>query len=34
VRKTRALVFMRGDFTAGGRVLMTISSVWKLLGEN
>jgi acyl-coenzyme A thioesterase PaaI-like protein len=33
VRKTRALVFMRGDFTADGRTLMTISSVWKLLGE-
>jgi len=34
VRKTRALVFMRGDFTANGRTLMTISSVWKLLGES
>ncbi len=33
VRKTRALVFMRGDFTTAGRTLMTISSVWKLLGQ-
>jgi len=33
VRKTRALVFVRGDFTTSGRTLMTISSVWKLLGE-
>jgi uncharacterized protein (TIGR00369 family) len=34
VRKTRALVFVRGDFIASGRTLMTISSVWKLLGES
>ena len=34
VRKTRALVFVRGDFMTSGRMLMTISSVWKLLGES
>jgi uncharacterized protein (TIGR00369 family) len=34
IRKTRALVFVRGDFTTGSRTLMTISSVWKLLGES
>jgi uncharacterized protein (TIGR00369 family) len=34
VRKTRALVFMRGDFKTGDRTLMTISSVWKLLGQS
>ncbi|HEY1709288.1 MAG TPA: PaaI family thioesterase [Rhizomicrobium sp.] len=34
VRRTRALVFVRGDFTADSRTLMTISSVWKLLGES
>jgi len=34
IRKTRALVFVRGDFIASGRTLMTISSFWKLLGES
>jgi len=34
VRRTRALVFMRGDFTARDRRLLTIASVWKLLGED
>jgi acyl-coenzyme A thioesterase PaaI-like protein len=34
VRQTRALVFVRGDFMANGRTLMTISSVWKLLGQS
>jgi uncharacterized protein (TIGR00369 family) len=33
-RRTRALVFMRGDFTAGGRMVMTAASVWKLLGRD
>ena len=32
-RRTRALVFMRGDFTVAGEIVMTASSVWKLLGE-
>ncbi|HEX2591319.1 MAG TPA: PaaI family thioesterase [Rhizomicrobium sp.] len=33
VRRTRALVFVRGDFMTGDRTLMIINSVWKLLGE-
>ena len=33
-RRTRALVFMRGDFTVGGEIVMTASSVWKLLGQD
>jgi uncharacterized protein (TIGR00369 family) len=31
-RRTRALVFMRGDFTVAGEIVMTASSIWKLLG--
>ena len=31
-RKTRSLVFIRGDFMVGDEVVMTVSSVWKLLG--
>lgn len=33
-RRTRALIFMRGDFTVAGGIVMTASSVWKLLGED
>src|SRR5215831_10404133 len=33
-RKTRALVFIRGDFMVGGETVMTVSSVWKLLGRD
>jgi len=32
-RRTRGFVFMRGDFTVGGETIMTVQSVWKLLGE-
>lgn len=32
-RRTRALVFVRGDFTVAGDVVFTASSVWKLLGR-
>jgi len=32
-RRTRAMVFMRGDFTVAGEIVMTASSVWKLLGK-
>ena len=32
-RRTRSLVFMRGDFTVGKDIVMTASSVWKLLGK-
>lgn len=34
VRRTRSLVFMRGDFTVAGEVVFTASSVWKLLGQD
>jgi uncharacterized protein (TIGR00369 family) len=30
LRRTRALVFMRGDFTAAGDIVMTAASIWKL----
>lgn len=33
VRRTRALVFMRGDFTVDGEIVFTAQSVWKLLGQ-
>jgi uncharacterized protein (TIGR00369 family) len=33
-RRTRALVFMRGDFMVGADIVMTASSVWKLLGKD
>ncbi len=32
-RKTRALIFIRGDFMVGDEIVMTVSSVWKLLGQ-
>jgi uncharacterized protein (TIGR00369 family) len=34
VRRTRSLVFMRGDFTIEGEIVFTASSVWKLLGRD
>lgn len=34
VRRTRALVFMRGDFTVRGEIVFTAQSVWKLLGQS
>jgi uncharacterized protein (TIGR00369 family) len=34
VRRTRALVFMRGDFTVDGEIVFTAQSVWKLLGQS
>ena len=33
-RRTRALVFIRGDFTVAREIVMTVSSVWKLLGQD
>lgn len=33
VRKTRALLFIRGDFTVEGQTVFTVQSLWKLLGE-
>jgi uncharacterized protein (TIGR00369 family) len=34
VRRTRSLVFMRGDFTVAGEAIFTAGSVWKLLGRD
>ncbi len=31
VRRTRSLVFMRGDFAVAGDIIMTANSIWKLL---
>ncbi len=33
-RKTRALLFIRGDFTVKGEVVYSVQSLWKLLGES
>ena len=33
IRRTRALIFMRGDFTIDGEIVFTASSIWKLLGH-
>jgi acyl-coenzyme A thioesterase PaaI-like protein len=33
VRRTRALVFMRGDFVVGERVVAIANGIWKTLGE-
>lgn len=33
VRRTRSLVFMRGDFRVNGETVFTSASVWKLLGQ-
>lgn len=33
-RRTRALVFARGDFTVAGEIIFTASSVWKLSGRD
>jgi hypothetical protein len=33
-RRTRSLIFLRGDFTVGGAPIFTASSVWKILGQD
>lgn len=33
VRKTKSLVFMRGDFQVRGETVFAVTSVWKLLGQ-
>jgi uncharacterized protein (TIGR00369 family) len=33
-RKTRSLVFMRGDFRVNGEIVFSASSIWKLLGQD
>ena len=34
LRRTRSLLFIRGDFTVAGETIFTASSVWKLLGRD
>jgi uncharacterized protein (TIGR00369 family) len=34
LRRTRALLFIRGDFTVDGETIFTAASVWKLLGQS
>lgn len=33
-RRTKGTVFMGGDFTVAGEIVMTVQSVWKLLGRD
>jgi uncharacterized protein (TIGR00369 family) len=33
-RRTRSLIFLRGDFTVGGAPIFIASSVWKILGQD
>jgi len=32
-RRTRSMLFIRGDFTVGGETIMTAASIWKVLGR-
>lgn len=34
IRRTRSLIFLRGDFTVDGTPIFSVSSVWKILGQN
>jgi uncharacterized protein (TIGR00369 family) len=34
LRRTRSLLFLRGDFEVAGEVIYTASSIWKILGEH
>ena len=34
LRRTRALLFLRGDFTVEGEAIFAAQSVWKLLGKD
>jgi uncharacterized protein (TIGR00369 family) len=34
LRRTRALLFLRGDFMVGSEAIFTATSVWKLLGQD
>jgi uncharacterized protein (TIGR00369 family) len=33
-RRTRSLIFLRGDFTVDGAAIFSASSVWKILGQD
>jgi uncharacterized protein (TIGR00369 family) len=32
-RRTRSMLFIRGDFTVRGEIIMTAASIWKVLGR-
>jgi uncharacterized protein (TIGR00369 family) len=34
VRRTRSLLFLRGDFEVAGEVIFIVSSIWKILGQD
>ena len=34
LRRTRSLLFLRGDFEVGGELIYTASSIWKILGAD
>jgi acyl-coenzyme A thioesterase PaaI-like protein len=33
-RRTRSLIFLRGDVTVDGAPIFSVSSVWKILGQD
>jgi uncharacterized protein (TIGR00369 family) len=33
IRKSKSLLFIRGDFEVKGNIAMTVASLWKLLGK-
>ncbi len=33
-RRTKSLIFLRGDFTVDGAPIFSVSSVWKILGRD
>jgi uncharacterized protein (TIGR00369 family) len=33
-RRTRGLMFFRGDFTVRGEIIFSVASVWKILGQD
>jgi uncharacterized protein (TIGR00369 family) len=33
IRRTKSLLFIRGDFEVKGEIVMTVASLWKLLGK-
>lgn len=34
VRRTRSLIFLRGDFEVAGEAIFIASSIWKILGQD
>ncbi len=33
-RRTRAIIFIRGDFEVGGEIIFSCASLWKILGQD